>query len=144
MSDSASAVPACARAVDAGRRTAKGIRAGCPDPFAGWRPAPRSACRRVRGAWNQPSSRHRRSPARSLRRRMWWQESVVYQIYPRSFADASGDGIGDLEGFRGRLDPLRWLAAAALWLSPIYPSPMPGFGSDVAEYCDIDLLFGDL
>jgi alpha-glucosidase len=75
---------------------------------------------------------------------MWWQESVVYQIYPRSFADASGDGIGDLEGLRGRLDHLRWLGVDALWLSPIYPSPMADFGYDVADYCDVDPLFGDL
>jgi alpha-glucosidase len=75
---------------------------------------------------------------------MWWQEAVVYQIYPRSFADASGDGIGDLEGLRGRLDHLRWLGVDALWLSPIYPSPMADFGYDVADYCDVDPLFGDL
>ena len=75
---------------------------------------------------------------------MWWQESVVYQIYPRSFADASGDGVGDLEGLRGRLGHLRSLGADALWLSPIYRSPMADFGYDVADYCDVDPLFGDL
>jgi alpha-glucosidase len=75
---------------------------------------------------------------------MWWQESVVYQIYPRSFADASGDGVGDLEGLRGRLEHLQWLGVDALWLSPIYRSPMADFGYDVADYCDVDPLFGDL
>jgi alpha-glucosidase len=75
---------------------------------------------------------------------MWWQGSVVYQIYPRSFADASGDGVGDLEGLRGRLDHLRWLGVDALWLSPICRSPMADFGYDVADYCDVDPLFGDL
>ena len=75
---------------------------------------------------------------------MWWQEAVVYQIYPRSFADASGDGVGDLDGLRGRLEHLQWLGVDALWLSPIYRSPMADFGYDVADYCDVDPLFGDL
>jgi alpha-glucosidase len=75
---------------------------------------------------------------------MWWQEAVVYQIYPRSFADASGDGVGDLDGLRARLDYLQWLGVDAIWLSPIYRSPMADFGYDVADYCDIDPLFGDL
>jgi alpha-glucosidase len=75
---------------------------------------------------------------------MWWRDAVVYQIYPRSFADASGDGIGDLDGLRGRLEYLQWLGVDALWLSPIYPSPMADFGYDVADYCGVDPLFGDL
>ena len=75
---------------------------------------------------------------------MWWQESVVYQIYPRSFADASGDGVGDLDGLRARLEHLQWLGVDAVWLSPIYRSPMADFGYDVADYCDVDPLFGDL
>jgi alpha-glucosidase len=75
---------------------------------------------------------------------MWWHEAVVYQIYPRSFADASGDGVGDLDGLRGRLDYLQWLGVDALWLSPIFRSPMADFGYDVADYRDIDPLFGDL
>ncbi len=75
---------------------------------------------------------------------MWWREAVVLQIYPRSFADASGDGVGDLEGVRSKLDHLRWLGVDALWLSPIYRSPMADFGYDVADYCDVDPLFGDL
>ena len=75
---------------------------------------------------------------------MWWRDAVVYQIYPRSFADASGDGVGDLDGLRARLDHLQWLGVDALWLSPIYRSPMADFGYDVADYCDIDPLFGDL
>jgi alpha-glucosidase len=75
---------------------------------------------------------------------MWWQEAVVYQVYPRSFADSSGDGVGDLDGLRARLDHLQWLGVDAVWLSPIYRSPMADFGYDVADYCDIDPLFGDL
>jgi alpha-glucosidase len=75
---------------------------------------------------------------------MWWHEAVVYQIYPRSFADSSGDGIGDLDGLRGHLEYLQWLGIDAIWLSPIFRSPMADFGYDVADYCDIDPLFGDL
>lgn len=74
----------------------------------------------------------------------WWQQAVVYQIYPRSFADASGDGIGDLEGILTHLDHLRWLGVDALWMSPIFPSPMADFGYDVANYRDIDPVFGSL
>ena len=74
----------------------------------------------------------------------WWQSGVVYQIYPRSFADASGDGIGDLEGIRSRLDHLVWLGVDAIWLSPIYRSPMADFGYDVSDYCDVDPVFGSL
>jgi alpha-glucosidase len=77
-------------------------------------------------------------------KRLWWQDGVVYQIYPRSFFDANGDGVGDLEGIRRRLDHLAWLGIDAVWLSPIYPSPMADFGYDVADYCDIDPLFGSL
>jgi alpha-glucosidase len=75
---------------------------------------------------------------------MWWRDAVVYQIYPRSFADASGDGVGDLDGLRAHLEHLRWLGVDAVWLSPIYRSPMADFGYDVADYCDIEPLFGDL
>ena len=74
----------------------------------------------------------------------WWRDAVVYQIYPRSFADASGDGVGDLEGIRAHLDHVQALGADAIWLSPIYPSPMADNGYDVSDYCDIDPVFGDL
>ncbi|HEX2053159.1 MAG TPA: alpha-amylase family glycosyl hydrolase [Actinomycetota bacterium] len=74
----------------------------------------------------------------------WWREAVVYQIYPRSFADGNGDGVGDLEGIRSRLGYLSWLGVDALWLSPFYPSPMKDFGYDVADYCNVDPVFGDL
>ncbi len=76
--------------------------------------------------------------------RLWWRDGVVYQIYPRSFMDATGDGTGDLEGVRLRLDHLAWLGVDAIWLSPCFPSPGADFGYDVADYCDIDPLFGSL
>jgi alpha-glucosidase len=75
---------------------------------------------------------------------MWWQDAVIYQIYPRSFQDSDGDGVGDLRGIERRLDHLAWLGVDALWLSPIYPSPMHDFGYDVADYKDIDPVFGSL
>ncbi|HEX5039646.1 MAG TPA: alpha-amylase family glycosyl hydrolase [Candidatus Limnocylindria bacterium] len=76
--------------------------------------------------------------------RRWWQTGVIYQIYPRSFADASGDGTGDLRGITGRLEYLAWLGVDAIWISPFYPSPMADFGYDVADYTDVDPLFGSL
>src|SRR5581483_4730376 len=74
----------------------------------------------------------------------WWQGAVIYQVYPRSFQDSNGDGVGDLAGSLSRLDYLQRLGVQALWLSPIYPSPMEDFGYDVADYTDIDPLFGTL
>ena len=77
--------------------------------------------------------------------RAWWQDAVVYQIYPRSFADFDGDGVGDLPGILTRLDYLSdTLGVDAIWLSPFYPSPMKDFGYDVSDHCDVDPLFGTL
>src|SRR4051794_23900060 len=75
---------------------------------------------------------------------MWFQSAVVYQIYPRSFADANGDGIGDLRGIIGRLDYLAALGVDVVWLSPIYPSPQDDAGYDISDYQNIDPVFGTL
>ncbi len=74
----------------------------------------------------------------------WWQRGVIYQIYPRSFQDTTGDGTGDLAGIVRRLDYLVWLGVDAIWISPVYPSPMTDFGYDISDYCGIDPLFGTL
>ena len=74
----------------------------------------------------------------------WWRDAVIYQIYPRSFSDANGDGNGDLQGVIDRLDYLQALGVDALWLSPFYPSPLADGGYDVADYCDVDPRLGTL
>lgn len=74
----------------------------------------------------------------------WWQRGVLYEIYARSFLDANGDGVGDLAGITARLDYLQWLGIDAIWLTPVFPSPMVDFGYDISDYTDIDPLFGTL
>jgi oligo-1,6-glucosidase len=74
----------------------------------------------------------------------WWKSAVVYQVYPRSFADSDGDGIGDLRGIIGRLDHVQALGADVVWLSPVYRSPQADNGYDISDYRDIDPLFGTL
>jgi alpha-glucosidase len=81
------------------------------------------------------------SPAAAVH---WWQTGIIYQIYPRSFEDSNCDGVGDLPGILRRLDHIVELGADAIWLSPIFRSPMADFGYDISDYTDIDPLFGSL
>src|SRR3984893_10944489 len=74
----------------------------------------------------------------------WWQYGILYEVYPRSFQDANGDGIGDLQGILRRLDYLADLGIKGLWIAPFYPSPMADFGYDIADYCNVDPIFGTL
>jgi alpha-glucosidase len=83
-------------------------------------------------------------PSGDLSAAPWWRAGTIYQVYPRSFQDADGDGVGDLAGVRARLPYLRALGVDAVWLSPFYVSPMADFGYDVADHRDVDPLFGTL
>jgi alpha-glucosidase len=74
----------------------------------------------------------------------WWQTGVVYQVYPRSFQDSGGDGIGDLKGVTSRLDYLNELGIDAIWLSPMFRSPMKDFGYDISDFLAVDPRFGTL
>ena len=74
----------------------------------------------------------------------WWRGAAIYQIYPRSFSDSNGDGIGDLPGITEKLDYVRDLGVDGIWLSPFFTSPMRDFGYDVADYCGVDPVFGTL
>jgi glycosidase len=75
---------------------------------------------------------------------LWRTHAIIYEIYPRSFQDSNGDGIGDLNGITRRLDYLRWLGIDAVWLTPIYPSPQVDFGYDISDYTAIDPQYGTL
>ena len=74
----------------------------------------------------------------------WWRGAVIYQIYPRSYQDSNGDGIGDLAGIVQRLPYIATLGVDAIWISPFFTSPMKDFGYDVSDYCDVDPMFGTL
>src|SRR6202521_763908 len=74
----------------------------------------------------------------------WWKHAVIYEIYPRSFQDSNGDGIGDLNGITQRLDYLQALGVDAIWISPMYPSPQVDFGYDIADYENVDPQYGSL
>ena len=74
----------------------------------------------------------------------WWQKTVVYQVYPKSFMDTTGSGQGDIAGITSKLDYLKTLGTGAIWLTPIYPSPMVDNGYDIADYTAIDPMYGSM
>jgi alpha-glucosidase len=78
------------------------------------------------------------------RKYLWWEKAVIYEIYPRSFMDSDGDGIGDLQGIISKLDYLKWLGVGAIWIGPFYPSPMADLGYDISDYKGVHPLYGDL
>ena len=82
--------------------------------------------------------------ANSNKQREWWRGAVIYQIYPRSFLDSNGDGIGDLKGITAKLDYVKSLGVDGFWISPFFKSPMKDFGYDVSDYRDVDPMFGTL
>jgi alpha-glucosidase len=84
------------------------------------------------------------APASGEQGQPWWQHALIYEIYPRSFQDSNGDGIGDLNGIARRLDYLEWLGVDAIWIAPIYPSPQVDFGYDISDYDAVDPLYGTL
>src|ERR1700739_140675 len=78
------------------------------------------------------------------KRQAWWQDTVIYEVYPRSFKDSNGDGIGDLNGITSKLDYLQNLGVEAIWITPCFPSPQVDFGYDVSDYENIDPMYGTL
>jgi alpha-glucosidase len=87
-----------------------------------------------------------KSPAKAARSKTadWWRGAVIYQVYPRSFQDTDGDGIGDIKGIIERLPYIASLGVDAIWLSPFFTSPQADMGYDVSDYCDVDPMFGTL
>ncbi len=91
-----------------------------------------------------PVNQHQTITSADSTSQPWWRGAAIYQIYPRSFADSNGDGVGDLAGITARLDHVASLGVDAIWISPFYTSPMADFGYDVADYCGVDPIFGTL
>src|SRR5260370_905478 len=91
-----------------------------------------------------PSAKSRQAAAAASSSDPWWKHAVIYEIYPRSFQDSNGDGIGDLNGITQRLDYLKDLGIDAIWLSPMYPSPQVDFGYDISDYRNVDPQYGTL
>ena len=87
-------------------------------------------------AWSQPAVHTPKAK--------WWNNAVIYEIYPRSFQDSNGDGIGDLNGIAQRLDYLKALGVDAIWIGPMYPSPQVDFGYDISDYENVDPQYGTL
>src|SRR5207342_1193099 len=120
-----------------------------PSRSSGSTPRPARCCGTTSStqpsSWSTPWMIQRRTNQQKEQRvAEWWRDAVVYQVYVRSFADSDGDGIGDLPGIRSRLPYLKELGVDAVWLTPFYTSPMADGGYDVADYRDVDPMFGTL
>ena len=122
------------------RRVVCVLAAVCMATPAMWAMKPSS---RGRAPLKQQNARNH-SAADEVGAEAWWKNAVIYEVYPRSFQDSNGDGVGDLNGIRSRLGYLRWLGVDAIWLTPIYPSPQVDFGYDISNYYDIDPQYGTL
>src|ERR1700758_2844168 len=99
------------------------------------------------GPWSTAGAaepRGARPEAAAARAAPWWSNAVIYEIYPRSFQDSNGDGIGDLNGIAQRLDYLEALGVDAVWIAPMYPSPQVDFGYDISDYQNVDPQYGTL
>src|SRR5579862_9140595 len=92
----------------------------------------------------KPAPKQPSGPPVDAEGHQWWQHAVFYEIYPRSFADSNGDGIGDLPGITSKLDYLKDLGVDAIWISPCFPSPQVDFGYDVSDFENIDPMYGSL
>ncbi|MBR5163073.1 MAG: hypothetical protein IKW79_03510, partial [Schwartzia sp.] len=104
----------------------------------------RSAFALAAGAYLCPAASFIENRALAQGKLAWWQKSIVYQIYPKSFADTTGSGTGDLNGITAHLDYLASLGVGALWLTPVYPSPMVDNGYDISDYTDISPDYGTM
>src|SRR5713226_5668100 len=105
-----------------------------------------SLCIAASPSWAQQVAKAAHAPAKAQSKTQdpWWKHAVIYEIYPRSFQDSNGDGVGDINGIASRLDYLRDLGIDAIWISPMYPSPLVDFGYDISDYTSIDPLYGTL
>src|SRR5947209_5176617 len=125
-----------------GRRTWCGSAKGPPRPERRF-----SAC--LLAAWSiawadEPRGAAPAGAAAAAHADPWWKHAVIYEIYPRSFQDSNGDGIGDLNGIAQRLDYLEALGVDAIWIAPMYPSPQVDFGYDISDYQNVDPQYGTL
>src|SRR5690606_24186288 len=136
------AAPVCAaplffQTFPAVRAVARVSQDGPPQHTYSLRPTPGQR-RCARALWNSARPRTFEAPAAMQATKDWWRGAVIYQIYPRSFMDTNGDGVGDLPGITERLDYVASLGVDAIWISPFFKSPMADFGYDIADQRDID------
>ena len=132
------------------RRSASRARRNWKPSFASLRPPPPRlgrVCPEVNRPSTEKSERDRARPTGEcpiVERHLWWQKGIIYQVYPDSSMDTNGDGYGDLPGILSRLDYLQWLGIDAVWISPIYPSPMVDLGYDISDCKGIHPMFGSM